>query len=45
MTIGWVIVIQYLLIFYFFLNFVFHYFWHDFVFELIVQVWHDKCVE
>lgn len=26
-------------------NFVFHYFWHDFVFELIVQVWHDKCVE
>lgn len=34
-----------MLIIFFFWNFVFHYFWHDFVFELIVQVWHDKCVE
>lgn len=34
-----------MLIIFFFWNFVFRYFWHDFVFELIVQVWHDKCVE
>lgn len=45
MTIGWVIVIQYLLIFIFFEILFSIIFGMILFFELIVQVWHDKCVE